>query len=96
MPKEEIFFGQFRDGTSNSILLIEAPEGKAVPWASPELWVLDKDNLIESVFGERSEVMVGMADGSVHMIQRDKITEEILMHLLNRSDGQVVKLRDYK
>ena len=95
-PNEEVFIQQFADGTSNTIMLIEAPEDKAVPWASPELWVLDKDDLIGSVFGDRSEVTIGMADGSVHVIQRDKVTQEIMMHLLNRSDGQVVKLRDYK
>lgn len=96
MPKERIKYEDFEDGLSNSIMLIHAPEDKAIEWSQPKLWVLDNHNLIKSVFGERDEVTVGMASGSVHVIQRSKITEEGLLALLTRAGGEVVDINDFK
>ena len=96
MPRERIKYEDFEDGLSNSIMLIHAPEDKAIEWSQPKLWVLDNHNLIKSVFGERDEVTVGMASGSVHVIQRSKITEEGLLALLTRAGGEVVDINDFK
>ena len=96
MPSSGITFGDFTDGLSNSILIIEAPEDKAIEWTNPELWVLDNKNLIKSVFGKRNNVVVGLGDGSVHVIQRKKITEEALRALLTRSGGEVVDINEFK
>ena len=96
MPKERIKYEDFEDGLSNSIMLIHAPEDKAIEWSQPKLWVLDNHNLIKSVFGKRDKVTVGMADGTVHVIQRNKITEEGLLALLTRAGGEVVDINDFK
>ena len=96
MPKERIKYEDFEDGLSNSIMLIYAPEDKAIEWSQPKLWVLDNHNLIKSVFGKRDKVTVGMADGTVHVIQRNKITEEGLLALLTRAGGEVVDINDFK
>jgi len=95
-PISGMRIGSFSDGSTRSIMLIEAPEAHAIEWANPEPWILDRNNLIQSVFGDRQKVTVGMCDGSVHVLQREKMTEEGLKGLLTRSGGEVVDIQQFK
>src|SRR5262249_8721157 len=62
--------GAFTDGTSNTVLLIEA--GKPVPWSSPEDLAFDPDGPLpdlQPIF--RDGFRVAMADGSMQWFRRD-------------------------
>lgn len=58
-------FGEFTDGTSHSILLIEAGADKAVPWTQPDVMPIAAGNIWDSL-GQftNGNMLVGMADGS--------------------------------
>ncbi len=56
----------FTDGTSNSILLVEAGIDKAVPWTKPDVLPVDLADFWGSM-GDLpdSQILLGMTDGSV-------------------------------
>lgn len=59
-------FSEFTDGTSHSILLVEAGADKAVPWTQPDVMPIAAGNIWDSL-GQfaNGNMLVGMADGSV-------------------------------
>ena len=71
---------EFRDGTSNTLLLVESKH--SVPWTKPEDLSWDK----EAEFFEPLTYL--MADGSVHMM--DKLDRELLKKLITRDGGEVI------
>lgn len=70
------------DGTSNTIAIVFAPETAAVPWMSPESWILDEDKLVEQVFGDRDICPTLYFDGSMHVLSKKDMTNEKLKALL--------------
>jgi len=78
------------DGTSNSIMLVEADSLHAVPWTKPEDLKIDKDNPARSLAEHVSGAMaLGFADGSVHFPAKT-IDKEILYHLFTINGGEVI------
>jgi hypothetical protein len=78
----------FTDGTSNTILVVEA--GEAVPWTKPVDLVYDAKKAIPKVGGLFPEGFhVAMADGSVKYIDR-KIAEQTLRALITPAGGEVI------
>ena len=83
-------FQDVTDGTSNTIAMIEAPPDAAVPWASPEPWVISNEDPISDVFGDRDTVLTWFLDGSVRVLQRGEIDNETLKAMLTIAGGEVV------
>jgi len=90
--KDGIGIAEITDGTSNTILLVEAGDAKAVEWTKPEDFTYDPRNPKNGLFGAYpGGTNVALADGSVRFIS-DAIDPQILDRLFNRHDGQVIPL----
>lgn len=81
---------QILDGTSNTIMLIDAADDRAVVWTRPEDLRFDPkkphDGLIGHHFGALGTLF---ADGSVHFLP-ETLDPSTLQHLFIRNDGHVV------
>jgi hypothetical protein len=78
----------FTDGTSNTILVVEA--GEPVPWTKPDELVYDAKKPVPKLGGLFKEgIHLGMADGSVKFVDR-KIKEKALRALITPSGGEVL------
>ena len=77
----------FPDGTSNTILIVEAEN--AVPWTKPEDIPFDPNKPIVPLLSTffNSGCNVALADGSVRVIDRS-ISETTLKNAIRRNDGQ--------
>ena len=76
------------DGTSNTILVAEA--SNPVPWTEPEDISYSSSGLpaIGGLFGKNCHV--GMCDGSVHIINMDKISPTTLHNAIGPDDGMTL------
>jgi hypothetical protein len=77
--------GDFWDGTSQTILIIEA--GQPVPWTKPEDLPYDPDKPLPDLSAPFKDIIrVAMADGSVRVIHRN-LNEKVLRLAIGRDDG---------
>ena len=84
------------DGTSNTIVLVEAPDAAAVPWTKPDDFEFDPEKPAKGLFGMRpNAVIAGFADGSVRMIPQ-AIDPEILKALFEQNDGKAIDTSDFE
>ena len=78
----------FPDGTSNTILMVEA--GEAVPWTKPEDLPYAADQPLPALGGLfMSTIRSALADGSVHSIKRET-SEETLRASITRNGGDTL------
>jgi hypothetical protein len=76
----------FPDGTSKTILIIEAAE--AVPWTKPEDLSFDPSGPLPPLgTPPRSHFLAAMADGSVHLINRI-VSDQTLRAAITRNGGE--------
>ncbi len=88
--KEGTKFTDIRDGTSNTILAVEARSDSAVIWTKPEDIVIDfKKPLLFLKDARDGGFLTLMTDGSVRVIT-DKINFETLKALVTRAGGEAV------
>ncbi len=78
------------DGTSNTILAIQVPDGSTISWADPKPWEISESDPMRDVFGDRDEVVVAMADGSSRVLKRAEMTNEKLKAMLTIAGGEVI------
>ncbi len=84
------------DGTSNTVVLVEAPDSAAVPWTKPDDFEFDPENPAKGLFGMRPNgVIAGFADGSVRMISL-AIDPEVLKALFEQNDGKAIDMSDFE
>jgi hypothetical protein len=76
----------FTDGTSNTIMLVEAAE--AVPWTKPEDLPYDAEKPLPKL-GGKTGFIVAFWDGSVRMLSKD-IDEKTLRALITPNGGEVI------
>ncbi len=82
------FPASFPDGTSNTILIVEAAE--AVPWTKPDELEFDRKKPLPKLGGQFPGIfLAALADGSVRMIRR-AISEETLKNAIDPADGNVL------
>jgi prepilin-type processing-associated H-X9-DG protein len=82
------FPAEFSDGTSNTIMFVEAAKG--VPWTKPEDLPFDPDKELPKLGGHfPGGFNVGMCDGSVRFIS-NKISKETLKAAITRNGGEVL------
>jgi hypothetical protein len=84
-PKTKITLMEIKDGTSNTFLFAEA--AAPVPWMKPADMALAPKGPIPAPPGR---FLAAMADGSVRMIDRGKVTDDTLRLLINPKDGKQI------
>ncbi|GAB5441403.1 MAG: hypothetical protein Fues2KO_17520 [Fuerstiella sp.] len=78
----------FRDGTSNTVMVVEAK--KDIPWTKPEDIAYDPEKQPELGGGwHPNGFNAGLADGSVRFIS-EAIDKGVWRMLIERNDGQVI------
>jgi prepilin-type processing-associated H-X9-DG protein len=80
------------DGTSNTVMAVEANADRAVVWTAPDDLEIDADDPHDGL-GEFQPglIMVLFADGSVHQLPAT-LDAETLANLFNPRDGNVIQL----
>ncbi|MHB8971546.1 MAG: DUF1559 family PulG-like putative transporter [Pirellulaceae bacterium] len=87
-------FAKISDGTSNTIMTVEANDGAAVIWTKPDDFVPAADNPLQGLTGMRpGGFLAGLCDGSVRFIAAT-IDKSTLKALFTCSGGEVVEF-DY-
>jgi hypothetical protein len=78
------------DGTSNTILVVEADDSKAVPWTKPDDLDYDDKDPAAGLGGLfKSGFNAVLCDGSSRFLP-STIKAETLRRLFNRHDGEVI------
>ena len=95
---ESVGIRDVTDGTSNTILAIDAGDEHAVVWTQPSDWEIEiaPDPQVESIFRSHGPggTSAAFADGAVHFV-RPTITGATLRALLSRAGGETVRSEDY-
>ncbi len=90
MSAEAVGMRQIRDGTSNSIMIVEADS--PVIWTKPDDYEYDPDHPGRGLTGRQQQGFnAAFGDGSVRFITRD-LDEQMLLRLFKIDDGEVVNL----
>ena len=95
---ETIKLNDVTDGTSNTIMVVEAGDANAVIWTKPDDWQVDPEPTTAGVFqshtGSRGKgTGVGYADGSVRFLH-ETISPRLLRALLTPNGGEIVSPDD--
>jgi hypothetical protein len=86
-PKD---FRDVKDGTSNTIAAINAPEHAAIEWANPQPWVLSVDDPMSDVFGDRVTATVVLLDGAALVLKKSEMTNDKLKAMLTIDGGESI------
>jgi hypothetical protein len=90
--KEGLSIAKMTDGTSNTIIVVEASNASAVEWTKPDVFVPDAANPTKGLTGLRPGGFNAlMADASVRFIS-EKIDFKVLKGLFTYNGGEGVKL----
>src|SRR5690606_20312394 len=75
--------GEFTDGLSNTIAILQVNDDRATTWTKPDDWELDEQNVMKGLAGSMHPggFVAGYADGSVRMIS-EGIDKEAFKALL--------------
>ena len=86
-----IGFAKVLDGTSNTIMVVEANNESAVIWTKPDDFVPNEADPLKGLLGLRpGGFQAALGDGSVRFIS-ENIDPKMLMRLFMRADGEVVQ-----
>ena len=86
---------EITDGTSNTILVVDAGDSAAVAWTKPDDWEVPADLAPRGPFGHHlAGTNFAFADGSVRFI-KETVAPQILKALLTRDGGEVVSSDEY-
>ncbi len=78
------------DGTSNTIMTVEANDEEAVPWTKPDDFEYDANNPLKGLGGMHPSVfLAGFADGSVRAIS-NSIDPKMLKALFTRNGNEPI------
>jgi len=93
-PKEGVPIRDITDGTSNTILIVDADEPQAVVWTKPDDLNVDGVDAKQALFGTRKDGFAcALADGSARFIGPN-FSSELLHALLTRNGGEAVAWPD--
>jgi hypothetical protein len=89
-PKEGTAIADFTDGTSNTILAVEANADRAVIWTKPDDWSPDNKDPLAGLVGFRPGFFLALfADGRVQAVSV-KTEPNVLKALFTRNGGEVI------
>ena len=93
---EPVALREIADGTSNTIIALDAGDDHAVEWTKPADWEFDPDPAVLSIFKSHEPAGTNMAfaDGSVRFISAT-IKPVTLRDLLTRDGGEVIGADDF-
>ena len=78
------------DGTSNTIILLEADDESAVIWSKPGDLVIDPAKPMKNLLGHYADgFQAALADGSVRYFKKT-ISADTVIALLTRAGGEVI------
>ena len=87
---EGIKINEVSDGTSNTILVVDASDDLAVTWTEPKDWEVEPELVVKGLFGHHPDgTSYVFADGSVRSL-KETINLDVLKALLTRNGGEVV------
>lgn len=81
------FPSEFADGTSNTILVVEAAE--AVPWTAPALLHYDPDGPLPKFHYRDGRCRIALCDGFIFRLS-ERVSETSLRRGIERNDGMVL------
>ncbi|AGA25337.1 DUF1559 domain-containing protein [Singulisphaera acidiphila] len=85
---------EITDGTSNTILVIDANDDAAVTWTKPDDWEVPTPFTTKGLFGHHPNgTSFGFADGSVRFL-RDTLAPHVILKLLSRNGSEVISSDD--
>ncbi|HEX5273375.1 MAG TPA: DUF1559 domain-containing protein, partial [Gemmataceae bacterium] len=89
-PGKGIKFADVPDGLSNTIMIVEASDKKAVPWTKPDDFELNEKDPGAGLFGTWAQgFQAAMGDGSVRFFSQS-ISAKVLKDLFIRNDGNPI------
>jgi hypothetical protein len=92
VPGQKTTFANITDGTSNTLMVVEATD--AVSWAKPDDLLFDPQKLPKLGDPKTKRFHTALGDGSVRIFKRDKLTDDQLKALLTINGGEVIDLKD--
>lgn len=88
--------GEARDGLSNTIMVVEVNDERAVEWTKPGDFVWKEDKPAEGLGGlYPGGFVVALGDGSVRFINHD-IKPQVLAAMFTKSKGESVEPEDFE
>ena len=79
------------DGTSNTIVIVEASDELAVEWTKPEVWEPDPKNPLKGVIGLRPNgFLAAFLDGHVQLLPKTTSVKNANA-LFGRDDGERIE-----
>ncbi|MFN0052971.1 MAG: DUF1559 domain-containing protein [Planctomycetales bacterium] len=89
-PGKVARFSDILDGSSNTILVVEAGDESAVPWTKPDDLAFNPQDPLKGLMGQHpGGFLAATADGAVYLFQKT-LTAETLLLLFQRNDGKPV------
>jgi prepilin-type processing-associated H-X9-DG protein len=83
------------DGTSNTLMVVEAADSSAVIWTKPDDWEVGPASKIQDLVGHHPRgTNFGFADGSVRFLM-GTVTPKLLQALLTRKGDEVLNADDF-
>ena len=83
------------DGTSNTIMAVDAADAAAVIWTRPDDWEVAPNLQIQAIFGHHpAGTNFAFADGSVRFL-KPTIVPKVLQALITHNGGEVISADDY-
>ncbi len=89
-PPEGVSIREIIDGTSTTIMIVDADEARAVDWTKPADLNVDGVDAKQAVYGTRKEVVCAFADGSAHVLG-PALTAEQVRALLTRNGREAMQ-----
>ncbi len=87
-------FRDFEDGTSNTLLVVDASDAAAVTWTRPDDWDVSAPLKVHSLFGHHPKgTNIVYADGWVRFL-KETVTPKVLHDLTTRSGGEIIFRED--
>jgi prepilin-type processing-associated H-X9-DG protein len=82
------------DGTSNTILVVDAADALATTWTKPDDWEVAPDFKTQGLFGHHTRgTNFGFADGSVRFL-KETVKAKLLQALTTRNGNEVISSDD--